>query len=62
MHRTAIVSGKKSGKPMLPDSNALFEKLFEFSPDAMLVTDHEGTILRANQQTEAMFGHCGARS
>ncbi len=45
---------------MLPDSNALFEKLFEFSPDAMLVTDHEGTILRANQQTEAMFGHARA--
>jgi formate hydrogenlyase transcriptional activator len=38
----------------------LFEKLFEFSPDAVLVTDREGIILRANQQTETIFGHVGA--
>jgi formate hydrogenlyase transcriptional activator len=56
----ATVSGEHSGKPMLLDSNVLFEKLFEFSPDAMLVVDPEGTILRANQQTESMFGHTRA--
>jgi formate hydrogenlyase transcriptional activator len=56
----ATVSGEHSGKPMLLDSNVLFEKLFEFSPDAVLVVDHEGTILRANQQTESMFGHTRA--
>jgi formate hydrogenlyase transcriptional activator len=42
---------------MLVDSNMLFEKLFEFSPDAVLVVDREGAVLRANQQTETMFGH-----
>jgi len=53
----AIVSGEHSGKPMLVDSNVLFEKLFEFSPDAVLVVDREGAVLRANQQAETMFGH-----
>jgi formate hydrogenlyase transcriptional activator len=56
----ATVSGEHFGKPMLLDSNVLFEKLFEFSPDAVLVVDHEGTILWANQQTESMFGHTRA--
>jgi len=51
------VSGEHSGKPMLVDSNVLFEKLFEFSPDAVLVVDREGAVLLANQQTETMFGH-----
>ena len=51
------MSAETSGTPMLLDSNVLFEKLFEFSPDAVLVTDREGIILRANQQTETMFGH-----
>jgi formate hydrogenlyase transcriptional activator len=45
---------------MLLDSNAVFEKLFEFSPDAVLVVDHEGTILRVNQRTESMFGRARA--
>jgi formate hydrogenlyase transcriptional activator len=52
-----IVNGEHSRKLTVLDSNLLFEKLFEFSPDAVLIADHEGTILRANQQTETMFGH-----
>jgi len=51
------VSGESTDKLNLLDSNVLFEKLFEFSPDAVLVTDREGIILRANQRTETMFGH-----
>jgi PAS domain S-box-containing protein len=39
------------------DTNDLFEKLFEFSPDAVLVTDHTGSAVRANIQTEHMFGY-----
>lgn len=39
------------------DTSGLFEKLFEFSPDAVLVTDQTGSIVRANIQTEQMFGY-----
>ena len=39
------------------ETNDLFEKLFEFSPDAVLVTDHTGSIVRTNMQTEDMFGY-----
>lgn len=35
----------------------LFEKLFEFSPDAIVVTDSEGRITRANTQVERYFGY-----
>jgi len=36
---------------------SLFEKLFEFSPDAVVVLDQTGSIVRANAQTEQMFGY-----
>jgi formate hydrogenlyase transcriptional activator len=35
----------------------IFEKLFEFSPDAIIVTDANGLILQANPQTEHLFGY-----
>lgn len=35
----------------------LFEKLFEFSPDAVFVVDHTGLIVRANAQAEKLFGY-----
>ena len=35
----------------------MFEKLFEFSPDAIVVTDSEGRITRANTQVERYFGY-----
>jgi PAS domain S-box-containing protein len=34
-----------------------FRELFEAAPDAFLVTDREGVIVRVNQQTERMFGY-----
>ena len=37
-------------------SQALFEKLFEFSPDAIVVTDSQGRITSLNAQVERMFG------
>ena len=40
-----------------PKSQALFEKLFEFSPDAIVVIDSEGKIARVNGQVETMFGY-----
>jgi diguanylate cyclase (GGDEF)-like protein/PAS domain S-box-containing protein len=39
------------------DSQALFEKLFAFSPDAIVVVDREGRILEANPQVESLFGY-----
>jgi PAS domain S-box-containing protein len=51
------VTGETPDKAWSPDSNSLFEKLFEASPDAVLVTDHNGLILQANAQAENMFGY-----
>jgi PAS domain S-box-containing protein len=51
------VSGETPDKAWSPNSNTLFEKLFEASPDAVLVTDQTGLILRANAQAENMFGY-----
>ena len=39
------------------ETSGLFEKLFEFSPDAVLVTDKTGSIARANAQTNHIFGY-----
>ena len=36
---------------------ALFEQLFEFSPDAIVVTDSEGRITNANAQVQRAFGY-----
>ncbi len=49
------MSGEGPQKTASPDSSTLFEKLFEFSPDAVLVTDRQGCIVQANAQTEHMF-------
>jgi formate hydrogenlyase transcriptional activator len=38
-------------------SQVLFEKLFEFSPDAIVVTDREGRIRETNAQVELLFGY-----
>jgi PAS domain S-box-containing protein len=49
------VSRETPGKAVYLDTNALFEKLFVFSPDAVLVTVATGNIVRANAQAERMF-------
>jgi PAS domain S-box-containing protein len=51
------VTGETPDKTWPTDSNTLFEKLFEASPDAVFVTDQTGLILRANPQAEGMFGY-----
>jgi formate hydrogenlyase transcriptional activator len=38
-------------------TDGLFEKVFEFSPDAVLVTDKAGSVAQANAQTKHMFGY-----
>ena len=41
-------------------SETLAEKLLEFSPDAILVTDRDGRIREVNPQVEKMFGYARA--
>jgi formate hydrogenlyase transcriptional activator len=38
-------------------SRALFEQLFEFSPDPVVVTDSEGRITNVNAQVQRAFGY-----
>jgi protein-histidine pros-kinase len=44
-------------KVLRVDANDLFEKLFEFSPDAIVVSDHRGKISEVNAQVEKLFGY-----
>jgi len=41
----------------LQEGKEAFERLFEASPDALLVIDREGRIVRANQRTATIFGY-----
>ena len=35
----------------------MFEGLFEFAPDAIVVVSRKGNIIRANKQAERLFGY-----
>jgi PAS domain S-box-containing protein len=43
----------------LPESDAMFQSLFDFSPDAIIVVNNKGRILQANAQAEKIFGYTG---
>jgi formate hydrogenlyase transcriptional activator len=51
------VSGETPDKFLPVDASGLLEKLFEFSPDAIVVTDREGKIGEVNAQVEKFFGY-----
>jgi PAS domain S-box-containing protein len=51
------MSGEAPDKVLRVDASGLFEKLFEFSPDAIIVSDHEGKISEVNAQVEQFFGY-----
>jgi formate hydrogenlyase transcriptional activator len=51
------MSGEAPDKVFRVDASGLFEKLFEFSPDAIVVSDQEGKITAANEQVEKFFGY-----
>src|SRR5208282_4957774 len=51
------MSAPSHGNAMPIEPQALFEKLFESSPDAIVVTDLEGRIARVNAQVERFFGY-----
>ncbi|HEX9136691.1 MAG TPA: PAS domain S-box protein [Nitrospirota bacterium] len=52
-----IEEDKKRYVQELHKTKAMFEGLFEFAPDAILVVDREGRIVQANRQVERMFGY-----
>lgn len=51
------MSGESHDKVLRVDASGLFEKLFEFSPDAIVVSDHQGKISEVNAQVEKLFGY-----
>jgi PAS domain S-box-containing protein len=51
------VSGETPDKVLRVHASGLFEKLFEFSPDAIVVSDHAGKISEVNAQAEKLFGY-----
>ena len=51
------LSGATPGNAREQQSQALFERLLESSPDAILVTDQEGRITGTNAQLEKLFGY-----
>lgn len=51
------MSGETPGRTLQVEASGLFEKLFEFSPDAIIVSDHEGRIRQANAQVKKFFGY-----
>ena len=40
----------------LAQTKAMFEGLFEFAPDAILIVNHKGHIVQGNKQAESLFG------
>jgi PAS domain S-box-containing protein len=48
---------KKKYQEELSRTRAMFEGLFEFAPDAVLVVNHTGNIVRANKEAGRLFGY-----
>ena len=51
------MSGETPEKNLRVNASDLFEKLFEFSPDAIVVTNREGKIEEVNARVEKFFGY-----
>jgi len=51
------MAGEALEKALNHTPQTLFEKLFQSSPDAIVVTDSKGQITEANPQVERMFGY-----
>jgi formate hydrogenlyase transcriptional activator len=51
------MSGLSPSMSQPPEPQSIFEKLFESSPDAIVVTDAEGRITSINSQVERLFGY-----
>ena len=51
------ISDRKKAQEAVLRSEAQFRALFEFSPDAIVASDHEGRITEINARVESMFGY-----
>lgn len=51
------VEERQRAQNALQKSQVMLNSLFESAPDAILLVNHAGEIVRANQQAEAMFGY-----
>jgi PAS domain S-box-containing protein len=54
---TRDITQRRLIEEALQKSRTMFERLFENSPDAIVVVDGNGTIRKVNQQTEVLFGY-----
>ena len=48
---------EKNADEILPQADALFQSLFDFAPDAIIVVNNKGLILQANAKAEKIFGY-----
>ncbi len=55
--RAVQSANRKTAKAAQDKGSALFERLFESTPDATVVIDSDGRIQRANAQVEVLFGY-----
>ncbi|MBJ6723384.1 sensor histidine kinase [Geomesophilobacter sediminis] len=54
--RFSAVVSRRGGAERLDNQAVMLERLFEHSPDAVLLVDREATIRRINRQVESLFG------
>ncbi|MGO9377021.1 MAG: PAS domain S-box protein [Dissulfurispiraceae bacterium] len=52
-----IEEEKKEYEAELAQTKAMFEGLFEFAPDAILIVNKQGHIIQVNKQAESLFGY-----
>ena len=52
-----IKEEKQKYEDELVQTKSMFEGLFEFAPDAILVIGSDGRVVRVNQQAERLFGY-----
>src|SRR5579885_3583537 len=56
-HLVLAVVRDISQRKAMEKAEAIFKRLFESSPDSIVVTDRDGCIREANPQTERLFGY-----
>ena len=53
----ALAKADKEATEVLRRSQQMFQRLFEHAPDAIILADRTGQIVRANDRAEALFGY-----